>query len=333
MEVYGNKITCTVLCTSVDGGLRGGTALLWNNTAVLTPGQGASQWFGVSLYRNVMVNNAFGACGGDGPWDQNDGKIYFSGTVGSVSNGGLTMTDTSKSFGSLVPAGAPYSVYDVTQGFWSEVSSNTSSTITIVGPISESGWSGFNAGDSYEIIRSTICIDQPGRGLGNYLSGDSTNASVSSNSGPMYTGASPSGWPSQASEPIYQWGDTYSGGANVNSGINSSSGRVTTYRDIYQQASGVQTSSTSPFSCNGSTGGAGWGTLANRPASCSGACSANSVGCGYFATDQGTQGTLYVWESGTWTTYYTPYTYPHPLTQSGGGSPVAPPTNLVTAVE
>ncbi len=37
-------------------------------------------------------------------------------------------------------------------------------------------------------------------------------------------------------------------------------------------------------------------------------------GVGYFATDAGPQGTLYrATDSSTWETYYTPYTYPHPL--------------------
>jgi len=67
-----------------------------------------------------------------------------------------------------------------------------------------------------------------------------------------------------------------------------------------------------------STGGNGvtTGTLASRPSTC-------SKYQGYFATDQNT---LYqCTATNTWTAYYTPYTYPHPLTQ---GTTVAPPSNL-----
>ncbi|RPI97916.1 MAG: hypothetical protein EHM32_00530, partial [Spirochaetales bacterium] len=70
------------------------------------------------------------------------------------------------------------------------------------------------------------------------------------------------------------------------------------------------------------TVGVGWGTLANRPTTC-------TVGVGYWATNQSTTnlsgmvgknpttpilGTLYVCTAtNVWTAFYTPYTYPHPM--------------------
>jgi hypothetical protein len=90
-------------------------------------------------------------------------------------------------------------------------------------------------------------------------------------------------------------------------------------RDFYNPVGTIQTSSTSPF--NG-TVGTGFGTLANRPTTCtttSESLDAGHGGVGYFATDTNT---LYQCSStNTWTTFYVPYTYPHPLTATGGGSP------------
>jgi len=50
--------------------------------------------------------------------------------------------------------------------------------------------------------------------------------------------------------------------------------------------------------------GVGVGPLSNRPSSCS------TEGVGWWATDQSI---LYRWHNGAWQSYYTPFTYPHPL--------------------
>ena len=324
-EIYGNTYNCgtTGNCSSLVGGDRSGPVLEFSNTVAFTNGAAGGNWLGIDIYRNSGSWGApFYYCGGGSTsqsvatYDQVDGTTYYSGTMTTSGSGVLTMTDTSKSWttNQFTPSGDPYSVYDVTQGFYSEITGNTATTITIDGNIGggSTAWTGFKDGDSYQVLRTSICADQPARGQGTYISG---------------TTPSPTGYVGDVLDPIYRWADSSSGGS-VASTITSSSGKLIAYRDWYDAASGIQTTSSLPFSCNGSTGGTGWGTTANRPSSCTGACSANTLGCGYWATDanEGT-GELYVWKSGAWTAYYAPYTYPHPL--DGGTAPVgtASPTN------
>jgi len=105
-------------------------------------------------------------------------------------------------------------------------------------------------------------------------------------------------------------------------------------RDIYNAVSAsAQTSPSNPFD---GTSGMGYGTLANRPTTCTTTSESADAGRGgvmYWATDQGSwnsstsnprgvqrsgaDGVLYICSAAnTWSVYYTPYTYPHPL-QSG----------------
>lgn len=68
--------------------------------------------------------------------------------------------------------------------------------------------------------------------------------------------------------------------------------------------------------------GTGMGTLANRPATCTTNSFESGGGVGYWATDEKT---LYRCSSkNTWKVHYQPYTYPHPLSQTGGGK-LSPP--------
>jgi hypothetical protein len=125
-------------------------------------------------------------------------------------------------------------------------------------------------------------------------------------------------WPLQASTPAYSWSNTATSGQYgfVNYWNAPSCSVDVTYHDLENRDYYNYSSATgSP-----QTVGVRVGTLANRPAGC-------TAGVGYWATDQGNwnrsgsggQGVLYKCTStNTWTAYYIPYTYPHPL--QGGSS-------------
>jgi len=106
---------------------------------------------------------------------------------------------------------------------------------------------------------------------------------------------------------------------------------ATENRDWWQD----NTSCIAPNICSTITTGVGCGTLANLPASC-------TTGTAFWVTTQSCtdltgmvgrnpstpiSGTLYKCTApNTWTAFYTPYTYPHPLRNESG--PPAPPANL-----
>ncbi len=134
--------------------------------------------------------------------------------------------------------------------------------------------------------------------------------------------------------PIYAWNNKWSDtGGRVDVQVSDPwSGQVAIHvqknRDIYEAGSvNAQTSSTSPF--NGTTG-VGFGLLQYRPTTCTTNANESGGGVGYFATDVGSQGTLYRCSAtNTWTTHYTPYSYPHPI-RNQGDDPImlSAPTNL-----
>jgi hypothetical protein len=159
-----------------------------------------------------------------------------------------------------------------------------------------SAWDGnTNASTGYP------CLDQPGRGAGDLLSGDFSSV-INTTTGTI-------AWPNQVLEPIYIWNNSWTAvPSEAGSFIaNYEPSQLVENRDYYLTAS----------SFTGATG-VGRGTRASRPGTC-------TTGVAYWATDAGgnwdtdngtsDDGTLDICTStNTWTNAsYTPYTYPHPL--------------------
>lgn len=162
---------------------------------------------------------------------------------------------------------------------------------------------GSNYVDSNETAAGWLCRDQPGAGKDASYWRFSMGAPASV----------------QAKRPLYMWNNTAPSGRWIFDSCDSGPGtscdepRIVHDRDFFQPATGVQTTSSSPF--NGTTG-TGWGIIARRPTTC-------TTGVGYWATDEGEwnstngatpDGRLYQCSStNTWTLYYTPFPYPHYL--------------------
>jgi hypothetical protein len=312
-ELYGNVASCNGFCGSGSGS-RGGTWIQFGNTF-----QGTGAWNALGNLNTFRVFAGFspwGYCGGLGGYDQNDGTVYASGIITGLSGSGtpyanLVVTDSTKTWTSSqwVVSGDPYSVCDMTLNIagvghpcWEISSSGTNSVTSSSSLYGNDTWHGpptLSLGDSYQILRSQYCIDQSGRGQGGYISGATP---------------SPTGYPSQALDPIYEFADTLAGGTTMyNQTVTPDTAKSIANRDYYTgNLNAIQSSPTSPF--NGSSG-TGWGTLANRPTTC-------TPHVGYWATDQGSwntsgngfgQGELFVCTAtNTWTAYYTPYQYPYP---------------------
>jgi hypothetical protein len=325
-ETYGNLYALAANESITERNARamadtqGGTSLVWGNTAET----GAIQSL---ITLNTVRKNSITYPQSPNPtgWGYAGPVPVATGTV-SVTATAVTKTGGTD-FSLLWPAGTMIYIVGMTAvgvldqepspgptAGIASVISTTSITLQNGGhtgaPLTGAAYFVGSAWDGNTTAYGYPAIDQTGRGRGDLLTG-SHPTKINSTTGTI-------AWPNQALEPVYVFNNTAT--PTVTAYSNADTNRIASDRDYYAQASGIQTSPTSPFD---GTSGTGWGTIANRPATC-------TTGVGYFATDQGSwntstsnpygvqqngaDGVLYkATAPNTWTLYYTPYTYPHPL--------------------
>jgi len=302
-EVYGNVAneTGTSLSPQPFHTSRSGVSMVWGNT--------------LTDYGEVM--NVFydfdGKAGKDiGAWP--NGNYGYCGSTewaGTVNTSGTTVTATSGSFvnpngSDTVMAGTMISIGGTVYTI-SSYNSSTSVTLTASAGTQTgspffiySPWAQNPTGSGY------ACLDQPGRGPGDLMGG---NGSPWSNRVDV-TAGNIAKWPNQALTPIYVWDQTIVSGASSYFATESST-FMAENRDYYLELPNAGEPSSS---FNGTTG-VGQGLLSARPSSC-------TPRVAYWATDANT---LYQCSAtNTWSAYYTPYTYPHPL----AATVPQPPSNV-----
>jgi len=293
-----------------------GTHLIWGNT-VDTDALKNGVIFNVTrknylTYAQSPPTTGWGFCG---PTPVASGTVNVSGTAVTRASGSNFDTGWPSGSGIIIVGAAcdgtgtahfsdgPTSSCEI-----SSVGSTTALTLTeSAGTLTGAAYYVASSWDQNSGSTGYACIDQPGRGKGELLTGYFPTK-VNSEQGNTIA------WPNQALEPVYVIANSFTPASGEGGSwyVDNSGGRIVADRDYYEQASGVQTNATTPF--NGTTK-AGWGTIANRPTTC-------TAGVAYLATDEGSwntsgsggQGLIYkCTATDTWTLFVTPYTYPHPL--------------------
>jgi hypothetical protein len=320
-EIYGNTFTDSVdppYQTAFWGS--SGTGVVWGNSA--GGSQGYKNLIQLFSYRRSSATNTatktpegFGYCG--------PGRA--SGTVNVSSGAGTTLTRASgDNFSTTNWPDNSMIIVDGTSFEIVSVASTTSLTIRQAdaadlggsGPLpsTKAGLSGvaYSVGSNWdgntEAATGYPCIDTPGRGQGDLITGTSPNMT---NAATGCISSQSCAWLRQALEPVYEWLNlpftpaAGYGGSLVN--VSREAEVLIENRDFYKY--------TESFT---GVAGVGSGARSSRPGTC-------TTGVAYWSTDQGgnwntsngdaNDGTLDVCtETNTWTNAsYTPYTYPHPL--------------------
>jgi hypothetical protein len=296
-------------------GTRSGSVLVWGNAISYAQHAVTLSVDRVNQNNGTFANN-WAECGnGDG----------VNGFTGTVNTSGTSVTRTAgvafyngwptESNPKIVINGTSYGIASASDPNLTLTSSaGTQTGVRFVVPAQ---WDGNQDATGYP------CLDQPGRGQGDLLEGSFFTGSGTRENSALGTPYPTQGnaWPREAVDPVYVFANIMTWpGDSADNLVSSNANVMIDNREYYQQF-GLHAE---PGTFNG-TAGVGQGTysqLTSYP-TCTAGPGGNTPGVGFWATDQNT---LYVCNpTNTWTAYYTPYTYPHPLTQLAP----APPTNLV----
>jgi len=201
IEIYNNTLQWSDRSMGATGGqLRGGTMLIHDNVY-----KNFVSGMGLRIYR-FFGSYYFPGADGTVGWDVNDdhgvyatGKVAVSSAAGLLSVSG-TPWSTNQWVGYVIRNTTPGNVWN------SFISSSTGNTVTFAPANGEGGAHAFNAGDTYEIRKVLIALDQPGRGKGDMIAGYP----------PLNNVTGTVAWPHQALEPVMSWNNTIDG---VSSGV------------------------------------------------------------------------------------------------------------------
>lgn len=304
VEAYKNSFTNAVMTTHRIYSSRGGTALVWGNE-------------GSGTGTNISSLRSYRSC------------PNASGTITGMATG--VMTDSGYDFTTIanIPVSGTNTVndiYNVTKNDHSLITAHGTNTVTFTTPTDAAAT--WEVGDVWGI---TYYYNAYGLCLG----GSSADGNTAGQEG--WPCGDQVGWvgiptdsKGQQSFPILYWTNYFNATEQKGTGTVTERGgytdcaRALTTHIVegreYHVPTGIQTSSSSPF--NG-TSGIGYGTDANKPATCTVA----TYGSYYFSTDVGDHGTLYkCTTTNTWTSYYAPTACPHPHTGLTGSCAATPGT-------
>jgi len=341
-ETYGNTFTNTAGIAIGSFTVRGGVTIFWGNTFT-----GTSSWTGVSLgyFRLTLVTDSYtwgSAVAGlrwvplsTTPTDINSdenvlvvspwaaSQSYAAGaSIGPTSNnahGWNYFTASSCTSGGSTPSWNQNVGGTTVEGSctWTNVGGTNAAP-----GAATAGWCAGNP-DTMASSDSVCNALQPGDTATRYFDCTTGAGACPGNGYPFRD--QPGFGHNQVSFPNYEWLNTGSEAPSepILSPAAGTSSIIQANRDYFNY--------TASFT---GAAGVGSGTLASRPSTC-------TTGVAYWATDQGSwnvsgngsgQGVLYQCAAtNAWSVYYTPYTYPYPVTQTTGSGP-APPTNVEATV-
>lgn len=298
-EVYNNTWHFTKTPQGQNsGGSRSGCMLVHHNDYTgFNPINGLSQQaYRMHFNWEAVPYPKWYGCSGQNTWDVNatsvDGlshvpgdpdRQFASGTCDNLAPDKFHLRDSGS--GWSVNQWKGYVARRVLDGKIALITSNTSDTLTVLCFPDPPGATWANS-DGYTIHKCLIALDQCGRGKSDLLANDP----------PVNTalGNTPK-WPRNQLEPVYGWLNFFTGNIPVEiTAAVSQNPQMFENRDFYNYTA----------SFNGSVG-IGSGLHSARPNS------GLTPGVGYWETD--TETLFVATGPTTWSSYYTPFTYPHPL--------------------